>query len=86
MKKTAVKFYMSKQTEDFDPEVYAVFIEEVNPFDANLFDSYAHVGQHGQCHINYIKESTQATKEQYQKLYDELTNLIGYDLFVLNED
>lgn len=77
--KTDVKFYENNE------EVYAIFIDEINPYDGNLFIGYAHIGQHSEYHIDYIKESKIATKEQYQDLYNELTKLIGYtNLNVLN--
>ena len=84
METTNVKFYLSKQTEDFDPEVYAVFVDNKYPYDNNMFECYATIGQHALAHIDYINESTLATKEQYQELYNELTNIVGYNLIVLN--
>jgi len=90
MEKTKVKFYINDTDKNFDPDVFAVFlndiIDDVLIGNTDFFDCYQHVGQHGQCHIDYIKESKVATKEQYQDLYDELTNLVGYDLEVLNKN
>lgn len=86
MEKTRVKFYINDTDKNFEPDVFAVFPDEILTGNSNLFDCYQHVGQHGQCHIDYIKESKVATKEQYQELYNELTNLVGYDLEVLNKN
>ena len=43
--------------------------------------SYAHVGQHGSCHVDVVdgKTTVLATPEEYKDLYDELTS-IGYNL------
>lgn len=47
-----------------------------------VFNSYAEIGQHSACHIDYAKESIIATPEQYEDLAAELTN-IGYNLEIL---
>jgi hypothetical protein len=87
MEKTRVKFYINDTDENFNPDVFAVFPDEILVVigKPELLSGYQHVGQHGHYHIDYIKESKVATKEQYQDLYDELTNLVGYDLEVLNK-
>jgi hypothetical protein len=82
---TRVLFLMSQPTDDFESEVYAVFVDIKDTFDKNLVSCYATIGQHGYAHVDYIKESTEATKEQYQDLYNELTVLVGYKLEVLNK-
>jgi hypothetical protein len=84
METTKVKFYMSKPNRDSDSEVYAVFVDKKYPYDNNLIECYATIGQHALAHIDYINESTEATKDQYQELYNELTGMVGYNLIVLN--
>ena len=45
---------------------------------------YQHVGQHSNADIMYyLTETKKATPEQYKDLYNELTNLVGYDLRIM---
>ena len=45
---------------------------------------YEHIGQHGNADIMYyLTETKKATPEEYQELYNELQNLVGYDLRVM---
>ena len=44
---------------------------------------YQHIGQHGACSIDYAKESTVCTGEEYLELKTELET-IGYKLKVMN--
>ena len=45
---------------------------------------YEHVGQHGEADIHFYKYDTKkATPEEYAELYTELTELVGYDLKVM---
>lgn len=46
---------------------------------------YEHVGQHSVANLDYFTECRPATPEQYAPLKNELEQLIGYDLAVLNE-
>ena len=65
-------------------EVFAFFPEEpYTTFDDKLKTSYAHIGQHGACHVDYASESVNATEEQYTPLKIELES-IGYELEILN--
>lgn len=82
---TDIKFYVNNTNKDFNPEVFAIFLNEVNPFNGNLFLGYAHIGQHSEYHFDYIKESKEATENEYKDLYNELTNIVGYNLNVLNK-
>ena len=69
---------------DLDDDVLAVFPElEGSP---NEYLCYRHLGQHGSASPDYYKSLNKATKEQYMPLYNELTNQIGYNLNVINED
>lgn len=50
----------------------------------HMFNSYAHIGQHSGCHIDYAKACTIATPEQYKDLAAELES-IGYNLNILTQ-
>ena len=73
---TKVSFYYNEKNDD----LYAFFTETIL---GNLGESYSHIGQHSQCHINYVKESRKATKKEYKDLMLELQN-IGYHLNVID--
>lgn len=77
---TNVKFYVH----NLNKEVYAVFPDNKYPFDKNMVEGYAHIGQHSMIHNVYIKESRPARKDEYQNLLIELIDLVGYKLNVLN--
>lgn len=80
---TDVKFYIHPE---YPQDVFGIFISEVLPYeDGNLFSGYQHIGQHGAYHIDFIKESRIAKKMEYTELANELTNLVGYNLNILNE-
>lgn len=82
MEKTNVKFYVHKGNN----ELFALFPDDINPWDGNEFTGYAHIGQHSMINILYIKESRVAKKSEYLELYNELTNIVGYDLNVMNNE
>lgn len=79
--KTPVKFLI--HSEDEDNTVFALFptLKE----SPNCVLSYAHIGQHSECSLEYANECYEANADQYEKLYIELTNYVGYDLKVLNK-
>lgn len=79
-----VDFVIEKNDNIDYEDVLAVFpeIDEGN----NRCQCYRHVGQHGTTSFDYYKSLPKATKEQYMSLYNELTNQIGYNLNVMNED
>jgi hypothetical protein len=77
---TNVMFYKHKPSK----EIFAIFTDNRYPFDANMFEGYAHIGQHSLYHKVYIKESIPARLDEYQNLLIELIDLIGYKLNVLN--
>ena len=77
---TNVMFYKHKPTN----EIFAIFTDNRYPFDANMFEGYANIGQHSLYHKLYIKESIPARLDEYQNLLIELIDLIGYKLNVLN--
>ena len=64
-----------------DGEVYA-FFPQLN-FNKRFYGnstktSYAHIGQHSSCSIEYAKESQNATQAEYESLLYELIS-IGYN-------
>ena len=86
--KTEVKFLKNESLQDDENiEIFAFFpkehyyLESGKDYDL-MFTSYSLVGQHSACHIDYANESVKANKEEYQELFNELTNL-GYNLEVL---
>lgn len=86
--KTPVKFLIHPNDET--QTVFALFpqIEFGNAHRINSKEtvlSYEHVGQHSECSLEYANECYEANADQYEKLYIELTNYVGYDLKVLNK-
>jgi len=80
MSKTKVVFLKNND------EVFAFFIEEeFTTGKRDLFNSYAHIGQHSACHLDYAERSTLATKEEYKELEKELTSLVGYNLEIIEK-
>lgn len=83
-KYTAVKFLIEKPEGDLPCQVFAFFPNDIYTHTSRgTFTSYAHVGQHSPCHIDYANECKEATPEQYADLKSELES-IGYKLKVLN--
>jgi len=76
MENTKVIFRKDKQT----GEIIAFFPET---YEYGDLMSYAHLGQHSSATIFYYHYTKKATKEEYQELYNELTNLVGYNLKVM---
>ena len=70
---TKVKFVI------FQKEIIALFPDDVTG--KNLINSYQHIGQHGSASKSLLR-CKRATKEQYQDLYQELTD-IGYNLEII---
>lgn len=71
-----VVYLKTPKTEgDEGGEVFAFFPDEKWNDSDNV--SYAHCGQHGPCALEYAKECTAATKEEYEGLDNELRD-IGY--------
>lgn len=89
--KTKVKFYVNERTfeslgfGDFTgakeakiyKDIFAVFPEHKES--ENTLLGYSHIGQHSEIHLEYIKESREAEKHEYEDLYNELKS-IGYDI------
>jgi hypothetical protein len=83
---TNVAFYIASYSADFT-EVLAVFVDEIEtnkPKDDVYFSCYAHLGQHSTCSQSFIAENCRkATQEEYQELFNELENSVGYKLKVV---
>ena len=67
-------------------EVTAVFPYQLGTDDPTTMGCYATIGQHGTCSEQWVlgKNNRRATPKEYKALYDELTNMVGYDLKILN--
>ena len=80
MSKTKVVFLKNND------EVFAFFPEEeFTTGKRDLFNSYAHIGQHSACHLDYAERSVLATEEEYKELKEELITIIGYDLEITDK-
>lgn len=80
---TKVMFVMEKDGDGvmaFFPELH--YHHEGHPLYNQMFECYAHVGQHSGCHIEYFNECEAAKTEQYADLKAELEGL-GYRLQVV---
>jgi hypothetical protein len=58
-------------------DVFAFFPDMIE-YD-NFYNSYAHIGQHSCCALDYAKECQEAKVSDILPLYQELTQ-IGYDI------
>ena len=88
--KTNVQFYLATydaNESDEQPykEVLAVFVDEkIKGVKEVIFECYVSLGQHSTCSESFLAEKCRkATKEEYQDLFNELTNSVGYNLNVL---
>ena len=61
-------------------DVFALFPNQVYARDPKIVTCYAHIGQHSACALSYAKDCKEATVKQYADLYNELINIIGYNL------
>ena len=85
---TNVKFYkyIESESDGNDYEIISIFVDQETQ-DKRLKNGYIHYGQHTQVHVDWIKEEcTLAKVHEYEDLYRELTNTVGYKLNVLNDD
>ncbi len=71
---TKISFYLEA---DGSGDVFAYFPEDDHDIHGNFKVCYSHVGQHGSCSPDYVKECQPATPEQYSDLLKELVNY-GY--------
>lgn len=83
--KTDVIFYKDESFERFfDEEILAYFPNKNYDLEGKLKTCYAHIGQHSACSPEYVKELSEATKDEYEALKCELEGL-GYNLRILNK-
>lgn len=86
---TQVKFLIEKPEGDLPCNVFAFFPqwyyhEKSHPDHDEMFYSYAHIGQHSACHIDYANECKEAAINEFMPLLQELVG-IGYnDLQIMN--
>jgi len=64
-------------------EIMAVFPEQRER--DGSYVCYAHIGQHSSACREYIEEGRLATPEEYRELESELSNVIGYNLDVIQD-
>lgn len=88
--KTNVQFHVAtyealELDEQSTKEVIAVFKDYASMNDGKIcFDCYTSSEQHSICSQSFLAENCRkATKEEYQELFNELTNSVGYNLNVL---
>ena len=76
-----VKFLYEKDSKD----VFAFFPnEKYNSIEPNVFTSYAIIGQHSACHLDYANECEEAPINEYMDLLRELIGQGYNDLQVMN--
>lgn len=73
MEKIKVIFRKAKNPYTNEYEIVAFFPE----IDANYGNilSYMHIGQHSEASVEFYKETSKATREEYKSLLEELTAL-----------
>lgn len=82
---TQVKFLYEKPEGDLPCNVFAFFPELLyNGVERQMFVSYAHIGQHSACHIDYANECKEAPINEYWDLLQELINQGYNDLQIMN--
>lgn len=89
--KTNVAFYMAtyepiEADEQPFKEVIAVFVDEIEGVvnGEKHFSCYAHLGQHSTCSEYFLAENCRkATEKEYQELFNELENQVGYNLNIV---
>lgn len=88
--KTNVEFYVATyEANELDEqpykEVIAVFVDTKEQGKREvIFECYAKLGQHSTCSHPFLRKNCKkATETEYQDLFNELTNNVGYNLNVL---
>ncbi len=67
-----------------DGDIIALFPEIAVDNTGYNCESYLRVGQHGAANPRIVTSQTKpASQKEYQHLFDELTNMVGYDLKVI---
>ena len=82
--KVKAVFLTTPKDDSIPVEVFAYFPEEVSDTAERYHISYAHEGQHSNCMELFALECDPAPLELYKPLLDELSNVIGYDVTVLD--
>ena len=70
--------------EEIPSEVFAYFPEEIYDTRGRFHLSYAHNGQHSGCMEMFALECTPAPMEAYKPLLDELNDVVGYEVTVID--
>lgn len=81
---TKVKFLIEKPEGDLPCNVFAYFPDNWYNLDNLLRESYAHIGQHSACHIDYANECKEAPINEYFDLLNELIGQGYNDLQIMN--
>lgn len=69
-----------------DGDIIALFPYDFDDYNGILCNSYMHVGQHSSAdYFHIVGNSRLATKEEYQDLFNELENHVGYKLKVIKK-
>jgi len=67
----------------FHGEIIALFPTLKWDLEGKLCTAYTHYGQHGEADYEWVMaNSISIGFEQYQELYQELSNLVGYNLII----
>lgn len=82
--KVKAVFLTTPKDDSIPVEVFAYFPEEVSDTAERYHICYAHEGQHSNCMELFALECDPAPLELYKPLLDELSNVIGYDVTVLD--
>ena len=88
--KTKVAFFIERKSRrgthgaKLPREVTAVFTDTG---DYLMKDCYAHEGQHSVCAVDWVAEECRPAKyAEYKPLMDEMQNMVGYDLEVVEAE
>jgi hypothetical protein len=82
MEKTKVIFRKIKNDYTGDWDIIAFFPET---YDRGFMTCYEHIGQHGEACLQTYWATKKAKPEEYADLYRELTELVGYNLRVMQK-
>lgn len=86
--KTKVAFFIERKSRrglngaKLPREVTAVFVDSGN---YKMKECYVHEGQHSVCAVDWVNDECRPAKyAEYKPLMDELQNLVGYNLEVVD--
>lgn len=87
---TKMAFFIDKERTRLSDGTYiprAVTGVFVDTGDYRMKECYAHVGQHGTCAVDWVAENCRpATYAEFKELYDELENMVGYEVEVVDAE